>query len=236
MNFILQSLILSPYFKIDIWCKLKEDISVLSGEKGIKQSYDLLNKHYKNLNFKFLEQTHGKKSLFINNDNYFKKKYFWGKADAAFSCRADIALGVKVADCIPILFFMKDGSFFGVIHAGWRGLKLKILDFTLEHIKKKFGSNNKSHIKFWVGPHIRENSYEVEEDVFLLFPSQFSKSFGDTKKKYLNLTKILRDQFMKCEINDSQIIWSSENTYNSDQYYSHRKKDIGRNIIIIHKK
>ncbi len=43
-------------------------------------------------------------------------------------------------------------------------------------------------------------------------------------------------QFMKCEISNSQIMWSLENTYRNDDYYSQRKGDIGRNVIVIYNK
>ncbi len=233
----LESFELTPDFNVDVWARSEKNNSITLREKELEKSYQVLRKHYKGLHFRFLQQVHGIDSICVEPSmNGLSKNIFWGKADAAFSSQKDIVLGVRVADCIPIVFAEKDGAFCGVIHAGWRGLCSQIMTSTLAHLEREFRQVKRSKIKFWVGPHIKEDSYEVGEDVFSLFPSVFLKSSSKPEKKYLSLTMVLKAQFMKCEISNSQIMWSLENTYRNDDYYSHRKGDIGRNVIVIYNK
>ena len=231
----LESFDLTPDFNVDVWGCAKQRYAGISKEEELEKSYEMLSKHYESFNFRFLQQVHGIDSIFVDPSIHgLPESIFWGKADAAFSSQRNVVLGVRVADCIPIVFADKDGSFCGVIHAGWRGLRSHIIISTLEHIEIKFGQGKKSNIKFWVGPHIQRDSYEIGEDVSLLFSSVFLKPSLKPEKQYLNLTKVLRDEFMKCEINDSQVIWNLQDTYGSNDYYSHRRGDIGRNVIVVY--
>src|SRR4030042_5311317 len=50
-------------------------------------------------------------------------------ADAVVTDRKRLLLGVKVADCVPILLFDRKRAIIGAVHAGWRG--------TEENIKRK---------------------------------------------------------------------------------------------------
>src|SRR5439155_18964153 len=43
------------------------------------------------------------------------------EADGLCSDRADITLGVFVADCVPVLLADPVGGAFAAVHAGWRG-------------------------------------------------------------------------------------------------------------------
>jgi copper oxidase (laccase) domain-containing protein len=71
-------------------------------------------------------------------------------ADAAFT-RAPLArLAVRTADCVPIVL-LGDESI-GVVHAGWRGLALGIVQATVSAM----GDVHTAH----VGPHIRAGCYE----------------------------------------------------------------------------
>ena len=89
------------------------------------------------------------------------------EADALYSSSSDLALGVFTADCLPIAVSYEDGSRFGIIHAGWRGLSKGILDNFLY----KFNDSH-SDINAWLGPCITKSNYEVGEDVYLSFTEQ----------------------------------------------------------------
>jgi polyphenol oxidase len=53
------------------------------------------------------------------------------EGDAIVSRTPGLVCGVKVADCMPVLFAARDASVVGAAHAGWRGLSSGVLENTL---------------------------------------------------------------------------------------------------------
>ena len=264
-----------PPFQIDFWSKpakhslsqirqghLKLSRAKLSREEEMKQSYGTLRSFYTGFNVGFLNQAHGDKYIFIDHTNNKQKKdIFWEnakEADAAFSYESKTILCVRSADCIPIVFYeSKSHNFFGVVHAGWRGLQNNILSKTIHsvcnvcitqsNLKNSQKSNNIGSWKFWIGPHIGANSYEVGEDVFSLFPDGASSSIyiknsikkgpKDQKedKKMLDMKSILQHQMQQLGVQPDQISWDDRDTYSTPTLYSHRRGELGRNITVIYK-
>ncbi len=73
-----------------------------------------------------------------------------------------VTLGVKSADCVPILFHEPDACVIGAVHAGWRGTALGI---AVECVAKmrELGANP-AKIRVAIGAAIRFCCYEVGED------------------------------------------------------------------------
>ena len=69
-----------------------------------------------------MSQIHSTNIELINN-----KKLVYSNIDGIFSCNKNYALQVKTADCLPIFFIHEHEDIFGVIHAGWKGLKNGII-------------------------------------------------------------------------------------------------------------
>ena len=65
-----------------------------------------------------MSQTHSTNIEVVKN-----KKLVYNNVDGIFACNKNYALQVKTADCLPIFFIHKHNNIFGVIHAGWKGLK-----------------------------------------------------------------------------------------------------------------
>ena len=70
-------------------------------------------------------------------------------SDAMITNREDILLGILTADCAPIIVLGK--KYFGIIHAGWKGLINGIIENTI----MKFNSlgETENHLNVFVGPH-----------------------------------------------------------------------------------
>lgn len=86
------------------------------------------------------------------------------RADAAVTREADVVLGVRVADCMPVFFAAVDGSVVGVAHAGWRGLAAGVLERTVSAMDIA-----PSNVVAWLGPAIGKAAFEVGSDVFEAF-------------------------------------------------------------------
>ena len=72
------------------------------------------------------------------------------------------ALGVVVADCVPILAVDPKAHVIGVAHAGWKGTLANIAKNLIEAMKS-VGADNKQ-IMVSIGPHIGMCCYSVSKD------------------------------------------------------------------------
>lgn len=141
----------------------------------------------------------------------------------------DVNLGIKTADCLPIIFLSEKVK--GVIHAGWRGIINGIFDELLNRLSEfcEKGEN----ITFAIGPHICGNCYEVKEDVSSIFQDFCQKNKIDEDKIIKTRdSKIFIDLFScASEIINKKI--GSEKIYHADicvkedgRFLSRRKGDM----------
>jgi purine-nucleoside/S-methyl-5'-thioadenosine phosphorylase / adenosine deaminase len=85
-------------------------------------------------------------------------------ADAVLTKMPGITLGVKTADCLPLLVYNPVVKVIGAIHAGWRGLANKIVFNAVDELCT-FYKTVPEHSYFVIGPGICGNCYEVGPDV-----------------------------------------------------------------------
>ncbi|WP_228445305.1 peptidoglycan editing factor PgeF [Thalassotalea sp. HSM 43] len=143
-------------------------------------------------------------------------------ADAAFTNKADIALAIMTADCLPILLINKQGTEIAAIHGGWRPLSANIIANTLAC----FSCDN-DEIYAWLGPCIGPRCFEVGAEVLSIFATQsadFTACFSATSdNKYLaDLHAIAEQQLNRLGV--SQISRNSDCTYTlADKYFSYRR-------------
>ena len=204
--------------------------------KNLKIVCKKINCSYKNLIL--LNQVHSNKFHFINKNYKFKKKKLNG--DALITNVKKIALGVLVADCVPVLIYDKNLKIISAIHAGWKGAYKEIIKKVVKFFIKK-GSNTKNLVAI-IGPSISEKNYEVQKD----FKGKFLKKDKQSKfffkirknKTYFCLNKYIYSQLRSLGIKKIEII--NKNTFNpKNNFFSARRalknheKDYGRNISII---
>ncbi len=109
-------------------------------------------------------QIHSTKVVYATEDmrgeGYYKQTP--EGCDGYVTDRAGVALGVKSADCVPILFCDADAHVIGAVHAGWRGTASGIAAECVRAMCK-LGADVKS-IRAAIGPAIHFCCYEVGED------------------------------------------------------------------------
>lgn len=89
-------------------------------------------------------------------------------ADAAWTTEPGVACSVQVADCLPVLFALRDGSAVAAAHAGWRGLAAGVLQATIAAICRGTGATP-GELLAWLGPCIGPRQFEVGADVVQAF-------------------------------------------------------------------
>lgn len=108
----------------------------------------------------YLHQVHGRAVAAIDASNHERARADPPHADAALTRTPGIALAVRAADCLPVLFTDRSGSVVAAAHAGWRGLAAGVLEATLDAMAVA-----PHEIVAWIGPAIGPRAFEVGRDV-----------------------------------------------------------------------
>ncbi|MFV0387793.1 MAG: peptidoglycan editing factor PgeF [Pyrinomonadaceae bacterium] len=151
------------------------------------------------------------------------------KFDALVSNLKGTLLGVKTADCVPVLLGDPKIRAFAAIHAGWRGTLASIVPKAIELMSKTYGSKPNDMIVA-IGPAASAEHYEVGQDVIDLFSQEFSYTKELFKKSrdghaFIDLHFANRRQLIDKGVNESKISTAPYCTMKrTDLFFSYRKE------------
>lgn len=147
------------------------------------------------------------------------------EADALVSGLAGRVVGVRTADCLPLLLVDRSRRAVAAVHAGWRGTKQQIAARAVESMGAHFGSTPRD-IEAAIGPGIQSCCFEVGPEVAEQFDASLvlaqgsgiasssgAASSGDPRKSpagnpHVDLAEANRRQLLEQGIPE-QAIWSS---------------------------
>ncbi len=133
-------------------------------------------------------------------------------------------IAVRTADCVPILLAHPEGIV-AAVHAGWRGTLGRILQKTLQKMRKKYGLQLQQ-IRIAMGPAICKNCYQVGDEVANSFRKGGQGQFiqPSSKPKYLlDLKEANFFQALEEGVPSHQIEIRKECTLcEVEKFYSHR--------------
>ncbi len=95
------------------------------------------------------------------------------EADALWSGTEGDAVGVKTADCVPILLVDPRGRRVAAVHSGWKGTWSEIAARTVEALV--VAGSRPSDLRVAIGPSIGPCCYGVSEARAVLFATRFPK-------------------------------------------------------------
>jgi YfiH family protein len=98
-----------------------------------------------------------------------------GRFDALTTNVSNILLGVKTADCVPVLIGDPKTGSAAAVHAGWRGTLEAVVQATLNRMKLEFGTSA-ADVRVAIGPAAAACCYEVGPDVVNAFLERFDES------------------------------------------------------------
>lgn len=211
-------------------------IGVFSKKLPYPFNLELL-KSFNSFKFFFPEQIHSTKIIEVEKSI---NSFFKIEGDALFTTQKHILLGIKTADCVPILITNKNVDFVGAIHAGWKGSVNKLL---FKFLQKIIALGYKpEEILIAIGPHIKVCCYEVGKKVIEELVKNFGKVenflFFKDNKFFLDLEKLNYYQALEFSIPPNNIWISKDCTYCLNNYYwSHRfhKEKRGVQVSLIGK-
>lgn len=157
-------------------------------------------------------------------------------ADALFTLDPDVGVGVRTADCAPILLASDDGRAVAAVHAGWRGAVGGIVEATIAALDAR--GVPPATLRAAVGPCIGLDAFEVGPEVVdaaakvVDVEGLHRRGVGD--RMHLDLAGVCARVLQKAGVARVERVGDCTAT-RTDLYFSHRAEhgDTGRQISAI---
>lgn len=186
-------------------------------------------------------QVHGSRVAIINRPGMTREDL--EGYDAFITNLPGVAIGVRTADCVPILIHDPRNHVIAAVHSGWKGTVQKIAMKTIGILETKYKSNPEDLIAV-IGPSIGPDSFQVGEEVAVMFkqagfPMSLIWSFqgpGDGSPMsgghHIDLWQANKWILGECGVREKNIRISGIDTYSDPSFFSARREGIecGRNI------
>jgi len=166
--------------------------------------------------------------------------------DALTTAMPGILVGVKTADCVPVMLADARTGACAAVHAGWRGTASSIVARTLERMAAEFGTQAGT-VSAAIGPAANACCYEVGGDVIEAFHQKFSNAadlFTETRDGHalVDLQRANREQLIAAGVPLEQIYTAPLCTMcRTDLFFSYRREKrmhgrVGRLMSVIGRK
>ena len=157
-----------------------------------------------------------------------------GEGDAIISSEPGVTIGIRTADCVPVLLADPVTRLIACVHAGWRGTAANIVGATVDALRLRGCRTSDLHVA--IGPSIGSCCYEVGPEVTSQFEQwrQPGDANSDHTSRKLDLPEINEVQLREAGVRE---IWKSgECTYcQSARFFSYRrdKDQAGRMLSFV---
>lgn len=170
-------------------------------------------------------QVHGDKVKIVKTKQDIKDNE--EKCDALISDLKNVLVGVKTADCVPILIGDTRTKAFAAVHAGWRGSVQSIALKAIEKMRARYGTNTEDLICA-IGPAATCKNYEIGREVIDAFNENFPDGeniFAPTKAGHalIDLHKANKNQLLSIGVAAENIFIAPFCTMErTDLFFSYR--------------
>ena len=154
-------------------------------KKSVLRNLDIVSKNIgcKNESLITLNQTHSNKVIYFKDKSSIENRL---SGDAIVTSIKNTGIGILTADCAPLLFYDPIKKIIGCAHAGWKGALNGIISNTVKKFNDLNSDNN--DLIAVVGPCIKKNNYQVENDLL-------EKFFENDKKNEIFFQKIKKNKY-----------------------------------------
>lgn len=154
------------------------------------------------------------------------------EGDALITDEIGKCIGVRTADCVPILLLDCRNRAIGAVHAGWRGTAANVVRLAIEKMHADFDTVP-GDIYAAMGPCIRDCCYEVGAEVAERFSNDFPEWQSESGKRKLNLPEANRRQMENAGV-AAQRIFDCDlcTTCQPAQFFSHRREPENRSRMV----
>lgn len=147
------------------------------------------------------------------------------EADALVTTAPGIALGIRTADCAPVLFADSSARVIGAAHAGWRGALSGVLAATIDAMET-LGAK-RENVRAAVGPCLGAESYEVGPEFLEPFLMEngknavFFSTSARTGRALFDLGGYVLNALNRAGVRTTSLC--RIDTFQDARFYSHRK-------------
>jgi len=159
------------------------------------------------------------------------------EADALWTRTPGVAVGVRTADCLPILIEDRRSGAVAAVHAGWRGVISEIVARTVEALQR--GGSQAEDLHVAIGPCIQRCCFEVDGDL----PDRFRAAFGEEviapqpgkAKVHLDLPRAVAITLERWKVPAAHVVALPQCTHCDARFFSHRREhgNTGRHLSFI---
>lgn len=181
---------------------------------------------------RFVKQVHGRTILQPAGDWPTGADGTPPEADGLLTDDPSYLIGVRTADCLPVLLATSDGRHVAAVHAGWRGLQQRIPAAAVDLLRSRAGCAADQLVAA-VGPGIGAARYEVGPEVAAEFKSQFLRPLASGKPG-LDLQGVAVAQL--CEAGVTTVDRIPACTYDHPEWFFSYRRDgsrCGRQAAVI---
>lgn len=164
------------------------------------------------------------------------------EADGIVTSRPDLGIGIRTADCVPVLIACLDArglpEAVAAVHAGWRGAVAGILAVALRRLEDS-GARLERAVAA-VGPAIGFDAFEVGEEVVQAARDALGEAprtkLGARGRPHLDLRDLVHRQLLQSGLHEGRVDHVGGCTYeNAAMFFSHRRDQglTGRHLSAI---
>ena len=189
-------------------------------------------------------QVHGSKVAVIDRAGVTREEL--EGYDALVTDVPGVAIGVRTADCIPVLLYDPVHMAVAAVHAGWKGTLARISRMAIFEMSREYGTVPEDLLAV-IGPGICGGCFQVGEEVAVFFKEagfqmdgiyswNGARVEGDMKTgHHIDLPEANRRLLVEEGVRPENIQVSGICTYETEGLYSARREgpQCGRNINVI---
>lgn len=148
-------------------------------------------------------------------------------ADGQWTRRKSVGLCIQTADCMPIFLTHEDEPFALALHCGWRGVADQIVPAGLRKVTEL--GLKLDRLRIAIGPHILQNSFQVDTDVrnrLIAACSNTNSSelfYERNGKSFVDLSAILNQQLRDSSVDMNKVSWLKWDTKSDPRFHSFRR-------------
>ena len=156
------------------------------------------------------------------------------EGDALIGGQRGILMGVRTADCGPILIVDHRRRAAAAVHAGWRGSAARIAECAVGAMARELGSAPED-LEAVLGPCIGSARYEVGEEVAERFEAESIRRPAGAPRPFLDLTEANQRQLLRAGLAPERVHVADFCTYDDERFHSHRRDGAtaGRMLAVV---
>ena len=180
-------------------------------------------------------QVHGDRIALIDRPDYTREEL--EGYDAFVTDLPDVAIGVRTADCVPVLLYDPVNRVVSAVHSGWKGTVLQIVRKTIGVMQLRFQTCAED-LQAVIGPAIGPDSFQVGEEVVAQFRNAgfpmekvwSERGPGDGSPMsgghHIDLWEANRWLLLEAGVRPENILLAGIDTYTSPDFFSARREGV----------